>query len=398
MRFIFKHPRTANTQANEKDVNLQQVTQSIHTEPETDKEPFSDDIVDVQFAEQSDLITFKLGDTILILRSKQIKSEHLAELAERFMRVLKFRQALPATLKYEEREPPSLLTLPRELRDKIYRYCGVPVARTSSQYHVLLDCPAGYDKYDMNPRPTKKRRTDAAFDVGFPAAASEPRAIVRMKGPCRFSDLRLVCRQMHDELVGEIFRDHCLQLRVDTTSVPAGKVIHDFWTLLIPNWLMGLLREVSIEIRCSMSQWIALRGPLCIKLRSILGQLTFKIRLVITYPKAEGEAFMATLPSYCQPQDLGFLGAWFFADARLRESEFEIIKQLRGLEVFQILHLDNVNFPDLTELLNAYKVGYAIVFKKYENEWQKSVGKNIRYDAVGMHFNFDKASRVENLR
>ena len=258
-----------------------------------------------------------------------------------------------------------MLTLPRELRAMIYDYCGYSTylqGNVEDETEIVLHGYADGESQmatskrkivpDRKSRSRKRRRlsryryedstasgppsspSSSEFesqsgygsepDFGWPSnygpspdspvyQGPEHSMSLRYRAPQHFPELRLVCRQLHHELVGELFAQYPVHMRVSVTRVPKEHPLPDIFTDLIPTWLNPLMRNIKLEIRCSMDQWKAMRTDLCSHLHGGGPGSMVELRIILSPPWAEMAEFCSTLPPFCQSEDLvgDFESHWY---------------------------------------------------------------------------------------
>ena len=309
----------------------------------------------------------------------------------------------PPSLRYEPEKPASLLTLPCELRAKIYDYCGfvTRLQGTMKQYSTFMinssdskdatrvrAIPAFHAQTIAHfDRPMKRRKLEEAKTIGGSPQSSSPAVVIRRLGPRTFPELRLVCHQLHDELCADILRAEPVHLKTNMSRMSSEHLTNDIWSAVIPKWLTSVMQGANIEIRCSLEQWLQVRDAFCHKLRSILPPPRVKVRVVIAYPRKDFEAFLATLPSFCQKPDpvVKFRWAWFQALSELHEKDFTLLKQVSGVDMIQVFYHDRAEILPDAEKLSVNELEYACVHGRKGNDWQRAARMSITSDSFSKY-------------
>lgn len=312
---------------------------------------------------------------------------------------LKFRQALPPTLRYQPREPPNLLTLPQELRDRIYYFCDItaqgPKKSTSSTYIELrLTGNNSFNIYHDDLRPTKRRKLE---QTSKPDSKHRVEVLVKTSWPSKFPDLRLVCWQLHNELVGDSFRNAVLNLIINTSQAKDVRSID--WDVILPKWATRHLGQLTVELRCSMSQWKDMQVSLSHQLRQLSRLVNVKVRIIIMHFETEQDEFMAALPAHFRTDDFlyYFRIGWARGNATLYDREFEVLKAVTSVGLLQILFLDNPKALGKGIRLRTNDIARVLVFTNDGSRRVAVIGTHLDYGSAIKFFE-KEGYELHNLR
>jgi hypothetical protein len=315
------------------------------------------------------------------LSAPQIRSllEHLCDTL-----VLR-REILPQSITFQPRQPPTLLNLPREIRNRIYEFsCPSTLEQMRAEGHS-----GGYtlhlQKVQALQQPAKKRRpASKAITVPLEQSTSfMPPVWIKFNGSIRFHEPRKVCSPKHDRLVTEVFANNAVGVKIDLTnetSLPND----DFLERVFPDTILKAVHVLNIEVYVSVAVW----EGLCMALSKRLSKLSFKSQCILRAFAIclDEETNNYVLENFRSGQDIVQIRqqktAYFKKMAQDTRSASMVLMKLPRSHQIQLLFAPLRRWHVSLNPYSSRMIEFAAVQKRFGSEWKSFEGGMT--DVLGM--------------